>query len=347
MSKSRTTQKMIAKELGITTTTVSKALKDYPDISLKTKEAVKALAREWNYFPDYQALAFKSKHTRTIGLVIPEIVHFFFSNVIKGILQSSEERGYQLLITLSRNSRELEETQLNLLYGQRVEGILISLANETADHAHFMFLQEQEVPIVMFDKVAEGFNCQKVIIDDEKGGFIATEHLISRGCKRIAHIRGPLKPLNSIGRFEGYRKALAAHGIPFEPQLVKTCTEVNFQEGYDFALELLQQYPDIDGIFTVTDQVGVGALKAARSLGLRVPEDLKIIGFSDSQIAQVSEPPLSTIHQPGFEIGQTAARILIDEIEGTASPSPTELAQEYILNTSIIVRGSTDSSSAY
>lgn len=341
MSKTRITQKMIAQELGITTTTVSKALKDYPDISRSTKEAVKALAREWNYLPDYQALALRNQHTRTLGLVIPEIVHYFFSNVIKGIIQSAEERGYQLLITLSRNSRDLEENQLNLLYGQRVEGILISLANETVDHAHLMFLQKQEVPVVMFDKVASDFNCRKVIIDDERGGYLATKHLIDKGCKKIAHIRGPLEPLNSKGRFNGYRRALLEHGLAFDEQLIRVCQDVNFDEGYNFGLELLNQVDDLDGIFAVTDQVGVGAMKAAQKMGIKVPNELKIIGFSDSQIAQVSHPPLSTIHQPGFEIGQTAARILIDEIEGVGKDIDYDLAQEYVLNTSIIERGST------
>ena len=341
MSKTRITQKMIAQELGITTTTVSKALKDYPDISSTTKEAVKALAREWNYLPDYQALALRNQHTRTLGLVIPEIVHYFFSNVIKGIIKSAEERGYQLLITLSRNSRELEENQLNLLYGQRVEGILISLANETVDHAHLMFLQKQEVPVVMFDKVASNFNCKKVIIDDERGGYLATKHLIDKGCKRIAHIRGPLEPLNSQGRYNGYRKALLEHGLSFDQQLIRVCKNVNFDEGYNFGLELVDQVEGLDGIFAVTDQVGVGAMKAAQQKGYHIPDELKVMGFSDSQIAQVSQPALSTIHQPGFEIGQTAARILIDEIEGIAKDIESDLAQEYVLNTSIIERGST------
>lgn len=341
MSKPRVTQKMIAKELGITITTVSKALKDYPDISPKTKEAVKTLARDWNYLPDSQALALRSQHTRTIGLVIPEIVHYFFSNVIKGILRSAEERGYQLLITLSRNDRDLEENQINLLYAQRVEGILISLANETTDHAHLNYLKDRQVPVVMFDKVHPDYECKKVIIDDFKGGYHATEHLIKQGCIKIAHIRGPLSPQNSIGRFNGYVQALKDYGLTYDPKLIKVCQEVNFEEGFQFGEELLSANPQVDGIFAVTDQVGVGAMKAAQKKGLKIPKDLKVIGFSDSQIAQVSEPTLSTIHQPGFEIGLTAARILIDEIEELANEEDPNLGTEYILNTSIIAREST------
>ena len=341
MSKPRVTQKMIAKELGITITTVSKALKDYPDISAKTKEAVNTLAREWNYLPDSQALALRSQHTRTIGLVIPEIVHYFFSNVIKGILRSSEERGYQLLITLSRNDRELEENQINLLYAQRVEGILISLANETSDHTHLNFLKDRQVPVVMFDKVHPSYQCKKVVIDDFKGGYDATKHLIKQGCTKIAHIRGPLNPQNSIGRFNGYLQALKDYGLSYDPNLIKVCKEVNFEEGLKFAEELLSENSKIDGIFTVTDQVGVGAMKAAQKKGIKVPEELKIIGFSDSQIAQVSQPTLSTIHQPGFEIGLTAARILIDEIEELDLEEESNPPAEYILNTAVIAREST------
>lgn len=340
--KKRVTQKMIAQELGLTVTTVSKALKDYPDLNPATKKKIKDLARKWHYIPDSQALALRSQHTQTIGLIIPEIVHFFFSNVIQGILHSAEEKGYQLIITVSRNDREIEERQLELLYTQRVDGVLISISNETNDSNHFRLLKEQGVPVVMFDKVLADFDCKKVLVDDFKGGEMATQHLIDCGCKRIAHIRGPMTPNNSIGRYQGYLKALTDNKIHTSEELIKVCNKVDYEEGYKFTQELLQLPDPPDGIFAITDQVGVGALRAAQDLGLKVPEDLKIIGFSNSQIGQVSNPPLSTIHQPGFEIGKTAARLLIDEIDLESNSSlPENLAEEYLLSTKLISRGST------
>ncbi|MGB0978996.1 MAG: LacI family DNA-binding transcriptional regulator [Croceimicrobium sp.] len=340
--KKRITQKMIAQELGLTVTTVSKALKDYPDLNANTKKRIQDLARKWHYIPDSHSLALRNQQTQTIGLIVPEIVHFFFSNVIKGILHSAEEKGYQLIITVSRNDRKLEERQLELLYTQQVDGVLISISNETVDSNHFQLLKNQGVPIVMFDKVLQDFECKKVLIDDFKGGEMATQHLIDRGCQRIAHIRGPLAPSNAIGRYQGYLEALAKNNLPIKEEFVKVCSQVNYDEGYSFTQELLQMPNPPDGIFAITDQVGVGALRAAQDLGIKVPEDLKIIGFSNSQIGQVSNPPLSTIHQPGYEIGKTAARLLIDEISlAENSPQMDNLTENYILSTKLISRAST------
>jgi len=262
-----------------------------------------------------QAQALRSHRSNTLGLIIPEIVHFFFSNAIKGIMNYAEQSNYRVLITLSNNSMQLEKKQASLLFNTEVDGVLVSLANETNATTHFDMFKEFEIPIVMFDKVNEDFKCNKVTIDDKQGGFTATEHLINQGCKRIAHIRGPKYPLNAVNRFEGYKKALLKYGLDFEPALVKECIDVTLEEGYELASQLLQQENPPDGIFTITDQVGVGTIHAANNLGIKVPEQLKIVGFSDSQIAQIAQPPLSTIHQPGYEIGEMAAKLLIEEIE--------------------------------
>lgn len=341
MTKHRITLKDIAEKLGITVTTVSKALKDYPDISEDTKKKVNSLAKKLNYQPDSQAVALRGKGSKTIGLIIPEIVHFFFSNVIKGIMDYTESHGYRLLITLSSNSLELEKKQVNLLFGTKVDGVLMSLSNETKSTKHLEVLSEYEIPLVMFDKVSDKFQCNKVIIDDANGGYVATTHLLRRGCKRIAHIRGPKNPLNSRGRFEGYKKALNEYGVKFDPVLVKECTNVTYEEGYQFGKELMQLPNKPDGIFTVTDQVGVGALNAIKDTGMDVPNEVKIVGFSDSQIAQVTQPPLTTIHQPGYEIGETAAKLLLEDIElRKKNPDHPFGSKQIILDTHLIRRGS-------
>ncbi len=342
MHKNRTTLKDIAEKLGTTITTVSKALKDYPDISDKTKQAVKKLAKELNYQPDSRALALRRNKSNSIGVIIPEVVHFFFSTVIAGIMTYAEGKGYRVLITLSNNQLSLEKKQANLLFNTKVDGVLVSLANESKSAAHFDLLKEYGIPVVMFDKVNKLFECSKVKIDDRLGAYTATQHLIDKGCKRIAHIRGPRHPLNSKARFDGYKAALKDHNIEFCPELVKECKEVTLKEGHDFAIELLEAKHPPDGIFAVTDQVGVGAIQAAHQLGLNVPKQLKVVGFSDSQIAQIIRPALTTIHQPGFEIGQMAAQLLIEEIEirEADSESPIDFSQ-VILDTYLIEREST------
>lgn len=339
MAKNRTTLKDIAKELGTTITTVSKALKNYPDISKETKKAVKKLAKKMNYQPDLRALALKKNKSNTIGVILPEVVHFFFSNVIEGIMNYTEEKGYKVLITLSNNSLAQEKKQVKLLFNTKVDGVIVSLANESKNANHFKVLKEYETPIVMFDKVNDLFQCNKVRIDDRYSAYMATEHLVKKGCKKIAHIKGPKNPSNAIDRFLGYKEALQENGIEFNPEWVKECKEVNFEEGFNYTLELLNSDNRPDGIFAVTDQVAVGAIRAAQQLEIKIPEELKIIGFSDSQIAQIIKPSLTTIHQPGYEIGERAAKLLIEEIELRETNDEHSVDyRQIILNTYLIER---------
>lgn len=200
------TLKQIAEQLNISVTTVSKALKDYSDISPKTKVLVKEFAKTLNYKPNTFAVNLRTKESKTIGLIIPVIVHHFFSNVIRGIISQAEKKGYLVIILQSNESYELEKKQIDLLMSQRVDGILISLANGTANFSHLNEVIAQDKPLVMFDKIAKIVKCSKIIIDDRKAAYIATQHLIDTGCKRIAHFRGALLPQNSIDRFLGYKK---------------------------------------------------------------------------------------------------------------------------------------------
>ena len=340
MAKHRIQLKDLAEQLGVNVATVSKALKDYPDISERTKKKVRKLAEQLNYMPDTQAGALRGKRSYIIGLIIPEIVHFFFSNVINGIMNHVEENGYRLLITLSGNSTDREEKQLKLLFGAKVDGVLTSLANETSDTSHFDILRDHEIPVVLFDKVDDNLPFSQVTVDDMKGAYDATIHLIRRGCKRIAHIKGPRNPSNAKKRLDGYIKALNDSKLDFDPDLVKECEEVTFEEGYQFCKELLALPNPPDGIFAVTDQIGVACINAARDGGFSVPEQLKVVGFSDSQIAQTSIPSLTTIHQPGYEIGETAARLLIEEINKATESQVVQL-QKQVLETKLVRRGST------
>jgi LacI family transcriptional regulator len=309
-----TTLKEIAEALGISITTVSKALKNYSDVSAKTKNAVLALAEELNYTPNSFAVNLRTKESKTIGLIIPELVHHFFSNVINGIIAEAENNGYLVIILQSNESLELEKKQVALLINKRVDGIIMSLSNESNNDFHIKEIINKEIPFVQFDKISKLIPSSKVIINDQKAAMEAVQHLIDKGCKKIAHIRGPENPQNAIDRFLGYKKALEKNGIIFDPNLVYTCKNVTFEEGVEFAKQILENHPDVDGIFVITDLVAVGVLAHFNEKGIQVPQQIAVIGFSNWFMSQVITPKLSTVDQPSYEMGVVAFSLLLEEI---------------------------------
>lgn len=309
-----TTLKQIAETLGISITTVSKALKNYPDVSEKTKKSVLDLANSLQYTPNSFAVNLRTKESKTIGLIIPEVVHHFFSSVVNGIIAEAEKNGYLVIILQSNESLELEKKQVELLINKRVDGIILSLSNESNDDLHLKEIIRREIPLVQFDKIAKLIPSSKVIINDQKAAFEATEHLIQRGCKKIAHIRGPINPQNAIDRFLGYKKALEKNHIPFDPKLVYTCKNVTFEEGKEFAEQIIKDHPDVDGIFVITDLVAVGVLAYFNENNIKVPQQVKIIGFSNWFMSQVITPKLSTVDQPSYEMGVQSFSLLLEEM---------------------------------
>ena len=334
-----TTLKEIAETLGISITTVSKALKNYSDVSEKTRKAVIALAEELNYTPNSFAVNLRTKESKTIGLIIPEVVHHFFSNVINGIIAEAEKNGYLVIILQSNESLELEKKQVALLVNKRVDGIIMSLSNESNNDFHIKEILRKEIPFVQFDKISKLIPSSKVIINDQKAAMEAVQHLIDKGCEKIAHIRGPENPQNAIDRFIGYKKALEKNGIPYDSKLVYTCKNVTFEEGSKFAKQIVNDHPDVDGIFAITDLVAVGVLSYLNENNIAVPGQIALVGFSNWFMSQVIKPKLSTVDQPSYEMGAAAFNLLLEEIicrkEGKDfKPRTIEL------NTSVIVRES-------
>jgi LacI family transcriptional regulator len=314
-----TTLKQIAETLGISITTVSKALQ---------------------YTPNSFAVNLRTRESRTIGLIIPEVVHHFFSNVINGIIAEAEKNGYLVIILQSNESLELEKKQVDLLINKRVDGIIMSLSNESNDDEHIKDIIRREIPFVMFDKISKLINCSKVIINDQKAAFEAVEHLISKGCKKIAHIRGPVNPQNSIDRFLGYKKAIEKNNLNFDSKLVYTCKNVTFDEGKEFAAQIIKDHPDVDGIFVITDLVAVGVIAYFNENNINVPNQIKVIGFSNWFMSQVITPKLSTIDQPSYEMGVNSFNLLLEEIN--LRKELLEFKPKTIeLQTSIIEREST------
>jgi LacI family transcriptional regulator len=330
-----TTLKQIAETLGISITTVSKALKNYPDVSEKTKKSVLDLANSLQYTPNSFAVNLRTKESKTIGLIIPEVVHHFFSSVVNGIIAEAEKNGYLVIILQSNESLELEKKQVELLINKRVDGIILSLSNESNDDFHLKEIIRREIPLVQFDKIAKLIPSSKVIINDQKAAFEATEHLIQKGCKKIAHIRGPINPQNAIDRFLGYKKALEKNNIPFDSKLVYTCKNVTFEEGKEFAEQIITDHPDVDGIFVITDLVAVGVLAYFNENNIKVPQQVKIIGFSNWFMSQVITPKLSTVDQPSYEMGVQSFYLLLEEMNAnkemkTFTPKTIELTTTII-----------------
>ena len=334
-----TTLKEIANTLGISITTVSKALKNYPDVSDKTKKSVIALATELNYTPNSFAVNLRTKESKTIGLIIPEVVHHFFSNVIKGIIAKAEEEGYLVIILQSNESLELEKKQVALLINKRVDGIIMSLSNESNDDLHLKEIIKRGIPFVQFDKFSKLILSSKVIINDQKAAMEATQHLIDMGCRTIAHIRGPENPQNAIDRFIGYKRALEKNGIVYDSKLVYCCKNVTFEEGREFAKQITDDHSDVDGVFVITDLVAVGVLAYFNDINIKVPGQIAVIGFGNWFVSEISTPKLSTVEQPSYEMGVEVISLLLEEIQCNKE---NKLFEPKIveLGTSVIVRES-------
>ena len=334
------TLKQIATQLGVSITTVSKALKNYPDVSPKTKKAVVDLATKLNYTPNSFAVNLRTKESKIIGLIIPTVDYNFFSKVFEGVLKEAEKRKYLVIILRSNEKLEVEKKQIELLLKKRVDGILMSLSNETGDFDHINNILKNKTPLVLFDKIAKLVNCSKVAINDRKAAYDAVTYLIKKGHKKIAHFRGSYMPQNSIDRFLGYKKALEDHNIIYDPSLVYMCdNNTDFEDGYNNAKKIVIDHPDVDAIFAITDLVAVGAIKYLNDVGIKMPDQIAIFGFCNSFMSEIITPKLTTIDQPGFEIGKRAASILFDEIELKRDNSTISF-QSVELATTIIERDS-------
>jgi LacI family transcriptional regulator len=333
--------KDIASAVGVSITTVSKALKGYPDINKDTRARIIDMARKMNYKPNSNAVNLRTNQTKTIGVIIPTTVHHFFSNVLNGILEEAEKRGYVVIILQSNEKYELEKKQIALLIQKRVDGILISLSNETDDFSHIKEAIDYNTPVVLFDKIAKMVNCSKVVIDDRKAAYDAVSYLIGKGYRRIAHFRGSLVPQNSIDRFLGYKKALEDNDITYDPKLVFMCDHnEDFDDGYANAKILVENHKDVDAIFAITDLVAIGIIKYLNEVNIKIPEQIAIFGFSNWFMSSVISPKLTTINQPAYDIGHTAVSILIDEIVQLKNKTPIK-HQIVTLPTEIIEREST------
>ena len=330
---------MMANEFGVSISTVSKALKDSPEISQELKEKIQAFANYYHYRPNSLALNLRNQKTKTIGVILPEIVHHFFTKVITGIEQLANDKGYNVMICLSNESYEKEVINLEMLANGIVDGIIISVSKETEerdDYRHFEGLMRDGIPLVMFDRVVDKIDCNKVIADDIGGGFQATEYLVKNGCSRIALITTPDYVVVGNKRKEGYLKALNEYGIPVQEDLVIKVKHENEIEGC--LNDLFGRSVVPDAIFAVNEIYAATAMKACRKNGYQVPQHIEVIGFTDGLISEFTSPSLTTVAQHGRSMGRKALELLLDEIDSN------ETEYEYktsLIKTDLKIRNST------
>lgn len=340
MSKHNIRLKDIAEELGISIPSVSRALNNKPDISEQTKKKVFELAEKFHYQRNQFAINFKNQESFIIGVIIPQIVHHFFSNIISGIINEAEKRGYGVMLYQSNESYESELKGIETFQKSMIDGLIISLSDNTFKVDHLKNLQEHNVPVVMVDKVNPDMDSSKIICDDYKGAYFATEHLISLGKKKIAHITGSLEPHTTKERCKGFESALRDYNLPLNPNLIKKCNLVSREEGYIATLTLLGQNEIPDAIFCATDPTAIGAIKAIKERGLSIPEDIAVIGFSDWKMSSIVDPPLSSVSQPDFEMGKKAVELIIKEIQLNRDNKPMK-HETHVMETSLVLREST------
>jgi LacI family transcriptional regulator len=269
--------------------------------------------KELNYKPNSFAQNLRNRESKIIGLIIPQIVHHFFANIILGVTEAAEKKGYLVIVLESAESYEVEKKHIDLLIKRNVDGLLLSLADNTIKYNHINDIIKMGVPIVLYDKISKSIDCNKIVIDDKKAAFNATKYLIDSGCKKIAHIRGTLKPQTTIDRFLGYKDALKAHQIPFDDSIVFESQELSFEDGKKFAKEIVAN-KEIDGVFAFTDLLAAGVLRGLQECGVNIPGDISVMGFSNWLITRITTPTLSTIDQPGYDMGLQAFNLIYEEI---------------------------------
>ena len=333
------TMKDIAEALGVSVATVSRALKDSPRISKPQRDRIKAYAREHNYYPNILAESLRSgrkKPLKIIGVIIPQLTHFYFSSVLSGIEQEAASRGYIVMVGQSAEQFNLEVLLCERFYEHKVCGVIVSQAKNTQSYAHFQKLIDHGMPLVFYDRICTGIDCSRVVVDDYQGAFNAVTYLIETGCRRIAFYGSPMTLEISKNRYNGYRDAMLRKGLKPNDNFFRICD--NRADAEAITPELLQQEEIPDSFFAVNDDTAIGILYTAKRMGYRVPEDISICGFTNGQRAVACDPMLTTVEQRGVRVGEEAANILINKVEGI---TPMDKVEKKIVRTRLVIRGTT------
>jgi LacI family transcriptional regulator len=320
----------VAKALNISPSTVSRGLKDHPHIHKETKKKIRAMAKEMGYQQNKFASSLRKRRTETIGVVVPKLNSYFMATVIAGVEKITNRHGYGLIISQSQESGKQEVSCVSTLFNSRVDGMLISLAFDTKNLDHFNKLFNKDIPIVFFDRVADCHGCLSVIIDNYKAGYEATSHLISQGCTKIIHLGGNLLRNVYSERFRGYKQALHENGIDFNQKLV-FISDLTGESGKSIIKKVLSMNPRPDGIFAANDTSAVATMVEMQAEGIKIPNDIAIVGFNNEPISQVIQPNLTTVDYPAREMGEIAATSLIEKLKDPHSVSLSRIIMKHRL----------------
>jgi DNA-binding LacI/PurR family transcriptional regulator len=326
------TIKDIAKALNISTSTVSRALRGAPDIKLQTRQAVVALSEQLDYQPSRLALSLKQRQTHTIGVIVPNL-DYVMATMVKGIDEVALEAGYTVMVCQSNESFGREMVNTRRLLDSLVDGFIVSVSSETKVFDHFKKIQQKGMPMVVFDRVSADLTAPKVKLDNVEGGCLAVEHLIEQGYKRIAVLAGPKNLIISNERLEGCLKAMKKAKMKMEPSFIIHCN-FNQQHAYEATLDLLKTKNRPDALFAISDRMAIGAMLAIKEKGLRMPQDIGLVGFNNEPVTALVTPSITSVEQPAFELGKAAAKLFLEQMHHEEDMSSVE----NVLKPKLVVR---------
>ncbi len=327
----------IAEKLNLSSSTISRALKNNPSISKKTIKKIQKAAEEMGYRPNILAASLRGNKSKTIGVLVSRIDRPFISSLISGIEKTAQNAGYSIIITQSHDLYEDEVNLAKTLYSSRVSGIICSLAMETKGTAHFKQFMDKEIPLVFVDRVPKDFSTHRVMIDNYTAGYKATKHLIEQGCKRIAHFAGSQHRNIYKERKRGFIDALKENDLPVDESLIRYSSTLSYDEGAKITKQVLSLKNPPDGIFSSNDTAALGAIKIAKKMKVKIPEELAIIGFNDDPMALMVDPELSSVTHPAKKMGKISAQKILDHLNKSKNDDVMEIT---FLNTEVIVRAS-------
>lgn len=331
--------KDIARDLGVSVATVSRALKDSPRISEEKRKQIQEYAREHNFFPNVIAETLRKSRVqpnKVIGVIVPQFVHYYFSCILTGIEEEASRRGYRIMVAQSDERYEREVKICQSFYANKCCGIIVSMAKNTTKYDHFQKLIDMGIPLVFYDRICTGVNASRVVVDDYMGAFTAVTHLIDTGCRKIGYYGMPGSMEIGKNRYNGYRDALLKNGLQPNPEWMKECD--NRADAEVITPEILSQPNHPDAFFAVNDDTAIGILYSAKRMGFNVPDDISICGFTNGQRAVACDPMLTTVEQRGVMVGEEAANILIGQVEGSL---PLDKVEKRVVRTRLVIRGTT------
>ena len=333
------TMKNIARDLGVSVATVSRALKDSPRISEEKRKQIQEYAREHNFFPNVIAETLRKSRVqpnKVIGVIVPQFVHYYFSCILTGIEEEASRRGYRIMVAQSDERYEREVKICQSFYANKCCGIIVSMAKNTTKYDHSQKLIDMGIPLVFYDRICTGVNASRVVVDDYMGAFTAVTHLIDTGCRKIGYYGMPGSMEIGKNRYNGYRDALLKNGLQPNPEWMKECD--NRADAEVITPGILSQPDHPDAFFAVNDDTAIGILYSAKRMGFNVPDDISICGFTNGQRAVACDPMLTTVEQRGVMVGEEAANILIGQVEGSL---PMDKIEKRVVRTRLIIRGTT------